>query len=422
MDKSEFDVVVVGASVAGATSAILLARQGLRVLAIDRKPSGDAYKKVCTTFIQRSALPVISKLGLKERLDAAGAIQNEAEIWTEHGWIRDTIQGDPATAHGYSVRRKVLDPLLLDLLREEKNITLALGANLDALLPDANGDYRGVEWTDDAQVRHVTQARLVVLADGRNSPGARMADVPTKKRENNRFVYFSYYENMPLKTGKKAQFWQTGRDMGFAYPFDGDLTMLCSFVSHEDHDKWAKDRRGALEAFFSDLPNSPDQSHATPASEMRGMRKLHDYWRPATYRGLALVGDACMSCDPMSGVGCGFAMQAADWMASTVGPALAYQNDVPKALAAYAKLHKASLAGHEYFIRDASRAREANLMERMISKAAAKDALVAHRLHLFIGRVTKWHQFLTPSTVGRILRANLWGGTKQAKGLIHARS
>jgi 2-polyprenyl-6-methoxyphenol hydroxylase-like FAD-dependent oxidoreductase len=422
MAHEDFDVVIVGASVAGATSAILLARQGLRVLAIDRKASTDAYKKVCTTFIQRSALPVISKLGLKERLDAAGAIQNEAEIWTEFGWIRDTAKGDPDTAHGYSVRRKVLDPLMLDLMREEPNITLALGASLGALLPDAKGDYRGVEWTDDAQVQHVTNARLVVLADGRNSPGARMADVPTKKRENNRFVYFSYYENMPLKTGKKAQFWQTGKDMGFAYPFDGDLTMLCSFVSHDDHGKWADDRRGTLEAFFSDLPNSPDQSNAVPASEMRGMRKLHDYWRPATYRGLALVGDACMSCDPMSGVGCGFAMQAGDWMASTVGPALMMNGDVPKALKSYAKQHKAALSGHEYFIRDASRARDANLLERAISKAAVHDPVVAHRLHLFIGRVLKWQQFLTPGTIARILRANLWAGPKQTKGLTHART
>ena len=408
MTSSSYDVVIVGASVAGAASAIFLARQGLRVLAIDRKQSDEAYKKVCTTFIQRSALPVISKLGLKEGLDAAGAIQNQAEIWTEHGWIRDTLEGDPATAHGYSVRRKVLDPLMLGLMREEPNITLVLGATLNTLLPDDTGQYRGVEWTDETRQRHISHAKLVVLADGRNSPGARMADVPTKKRENNRFVYFSYYENMPLKTGNKAQFWQTGKDMGFAYPFDGDLTMLCSFVSQDDHKAWAPDRRGALEAFFSDLPNSPDQSNATPASEMRGMRKLHDYWRPATHRGLALVGDACMSCDPMSGVGCGFALQAADWMASTVGPALVANEGIDQALKAYAKQHKASLAGHEYFIRDASRARDANLMERAISKAAARDPIVAHRLHLFIGRVTKWNQFLSFDTVRRILRANLW--------------
>ncbi|MCT4554269.1 MAG: FAD-dependent monooxygenase [Pelagimonas sp.] len=421
MSDQPYDVVVVGASVGGAASAVLLARQGLRVLAIDRKRSDADYKKVCTTFIQRSALPVLQKLGLKDRLDAAGAIQNSAEIWTEHGWIKDQIKGDPATAHGYSVRRKVLDPLLIDLMRDEPNITLALGATLTGLIADDRGTYRGIEWRDSDGQPQISTARLVVLADGRNSPGARLADVPTKMRENNRFVYFSYYENMPLKTGKTAQFWQVGRTMGFAYPFDGDLTMLCSFVPEEGFADWGKDRRAALEAFFKDLPNAPDQSGAKVASDMRGMRKLNDYWRPASYRGLALVGDACMSCDPMSGVGCGFALQAADWMAERVGPAIGSDRGLAQALESYAKQHKSQLGGHEYFIRDASRGRAPNLLETLISRAAARDPVVAHRLHLFLGRVLKWHQLLSLGTLARIARANLKPSAKAHGGLSHAR-
>ena len=420
MNNVSYDVVIVGASIAGAASAILLARQGLRILSIDQKQSSEDYKKACTTFIQRSALPVICKLGLKERLDAAGAIQNDAEIWTKYGWVRDTIKGDLTTAHGYSVRRKILDPLMLKLMQEEPNIKLTLGASLKALLPDAHGNFRSIEWTDASQEQHMAHAKLVVLADGRNSLGAIMADVPTKKRNNNRFVYFSYYKNMPLKTGKKAQFWQVGKDMAFAYPFDGELTMLCSFICAEDHHKWAADRRDMLEAFFKKLPDSPDQSKAIPTSDIYGMRKLHDYWRPASYRGLALVGDACMSCDPMSGVGCGFALQAADWMASAVGPSLISNTNLEKALGSYAKKHKEALGGHEYFIQDASQAREANFMERTISKAAVQDPVVAHRLHLFIGRVLKWHEFLTLNTIGRILLANLLRSFNQFKKIKHA--
>ena len=79
----QFDVIVVGAGVGGATASVLLARQGLKVLVIDRKRGGEDYKRVCTTFIQRSALPTIRKLGLKDRLDAAGAVQNNAVFWTE---------------------------------------------------------------------------------------------------------------------------------------------------------------------------------------------------------------------------------------------------------------------------------------------------------------------------------------------------
>jgi len=38
MGAGRYDVIVVGARVAGAATAMLLARQGLRVLAVDRVP------------------------------------------------------------------------------------------------------------------------------------------------------------------------------------------------------------------------------------------------------------------------------------------------------------------------------------------------------------------------------------------------
>jgi len=414
----QFDVIVVGAGVGGATASVLLARQGLKVLVIDRKRGAEDYKRVCTTFIQRSALPTIRKLGLKDRLDAAGAVQNNAVFWTEYGWIKDDGPRDPATAHGYSVRRQVLDPLLLDLIAAEPNITLHLGASLTGLIEDG-GLYRGIEWDDASGATHAARASLVVLADGRNSPGAKLAGVPTRNRDNQRFVYYSYYTDMPLKTGKVAQFWQVGRDMGFAYPFDDGLTMLCSFVTQDQHEAWAPDRRAALEAFFKGLPEAPDQSAAQPASEMLGMRKLNDYWRPAVWKGLALVGDACMSCDPMSGVGCGFAFQAADWLAEEVGPILGAQSATVAALERYRRKHRKFLAGHEYFIQDASNGRPPNLLERMISRAAVADAEVAHRLHLFIGRVTRWNEFLSPGTLARILRANIAYAMKKGEA-FHA--
>ena len=60
----DFDVAIVGASVAGCTAARLLAQAGLRVAMIEKRGSPDAYKVTCTHAILPSAAPTIERLGL----------------------------------------------------------------------------------------------------------------------------------------------------------------------------------------------------------------------------------------------------------------------------------------------------------------------------------------------------------------------
>src|SRR4029453_200242 len=60
---------VVGASVAGCTAARLYAQRGARVALVERRPDIDAYKTVCTHYIQPSATPTIEKLGLPAPLE-----------------------------------------------------------------------------------------------------------------------------------------------------------------------------------------------------------------------------------------------------------------------------------------------------------------------------------------------------------------
>ena len=106
---TDFDVVVVGASVAGCTAARLYAQRGARVALIEKRPDAAAYKTVCTHYIQSSATPTIEKLGLAAPIEERGAVRNSIDMWTPYGgWIRH--RGD--TPYGYNVTRRVLDPLL----------------------------------------------------------------------------------------------------------------------------------------------------------------------------------------------------------------------------------------------------------------------------------------------------------------------
>jgi flavin-dependent dehydrogenase len=48
----ECDVVIVGASLAGCATAILLGRQGLRVALVDKHGDEEAFKRLCGHYIQ----------------------------------------------------------------------------------------------------------------------------------------------------------------------------------------------------------------------------------------------------------------------------------------------------------------------------------------------------------------------------------
>ena len=80
--SADVDVVVVGASIAGCAAARLYAQRGARVALVERRPDIDAYKTVCTHYIQPSATPTNEKLGLAALIEEHGAVRNSIDLWT----------------------------------------------------------------------------------------------------------------------------------------------------------------------------------------------------------------------------------------------------------------------------------------------------------------------------------------------------
>src|SRR3954471_9648259 len=352
MKKDEqYEAAIVGATIAGCTAATFLARRGARVALIEKRPDRDAWKAMCTHFIQASATPTLERLGLAEPIEAAGGVRNGIEAWTRYGWVRpETGDGFPHPRYGYDIRREKLDPMLRNLAAETPGVDLILGETVTGLIQ--NGRPAGVRTSDRNRGEREIAARVVVAADGRDSQVARMAGVRARVLPHGRFGYFAYYENLPLVSGERTLFWFLDPDIAYAFPQDDGLTLLAVFQTKDRASWFKRDLEANLEASFRGLPNAPDIARAERVSKIMGRLEVPNTMRPAGQPGLAFVGDAALAADPLWGVGCGFAFQSGEWLAEELGGALGSDAAADAALGRYRKRHRRMLLGHYLLMSD----------------------------------------------------------------------
>ena len=130
--RAEYDVAVVGASLSGCTTAILLARAGARVALVEKRPDPKAYKRICSHFVQASAVPTIERIGLYGPILEAGGLRSRFHSRTPWGWIEPT---DKREAYCLNLRRSLLDPMLREAAAAEPGVELMLGQSAERLRP-----------------------------------------------------------------------------------------------------------------------------------------------------------------------------------------------------------------------------------------------------------------------------------------------
>lgn len=402
-----FDVVVVGASLAGCTTATLFARQGLNVALVERHAPASAFKQLCTHYIQACALPVLRQLGLDRLIEAAGGVRNALEIHTPHGWIGHHLRDEQgAPLHGYNIRRATLDPIVRELASTTPGVTLFAGHTAAGLLEDAQHHINGVQLTAGGQTV-MLRGRLLVAADGRQSALADMAGICASSSPNRRFGIMAPMRRVDLQRGAISQMWLTGPEVAYVFPNDGDLTVLAWMGMKKDLDAFRSDPVHALKERLRTLPDAPQLHQAVLAGRVLTVKDFPNLWRTPVWRGMALVGDAAMSVDYLWGTGCGWAFQSSRWLCDALAPALQQGSDLLGPLQRYARHHQHALAGHGAVIRDFSRRGRLSVIERLVFAAGARDIAMAERLSRFGARLDSAQAFLTPATLGRALWINL---------------
>jgi len=176
LDES-YDVLVVGARCAGAAVAMLMARRGLKVLAIDR--SGYGTDTISTHALMRGGVLQLHRWGLLPRLREM-ATPSVCSTTFHYGEEAIEVAIRPANGVGalYAPRRTVLDSVLVDAA-VEAGAEVRHGHTLVALLRGGRDDRvtGGVVLDPEGRPRHI-KARLVVGADGIGSYVARLVQAP----------------------------------------------------------------------------------------------------------------------------------------------------------------------------------------------------------------------------------------------------
>lgn len=394
----EFDVAIVGASIAGCTAARFFAQSGARVALIERRPDPLAYKVVCTHQILPSAAATIERLGLARLLEERGAVRTDAEFFSPYaGWF-----GFPdAEPKGWGVTRRTLDPLLRDLATGTTGVELYAARTAVALKHD-DGRPAAVAVRNAAGDLELIRARLIVGADGRDSTVAKLAGVPGRVRAHNRFFYFAYWRGVE-PSDNVARGWVLDPDAAAHFPNEDGLALLACGPHRSRLPEFQGDREGAYLRMLSSLPDAPDLGQAERVSTLIGKLEMPNIFRPASRPGLAFVGDAAVATDPLFGTGCGFAFQSAEWLVEQTAAALNSRKALDAALARYRRKILWRLGPHHQTIAEYSSGRRNTWWERKTFRAASQDPVVSLALGEVIARLRSPLRLLDPRVIARTL-------------------
>lgn len=332
----EFDVVVVGGGPSGSTVSSFVAKQGHRVLLLE-KESFPRYQ-IGESLLPATVHGICGMLGVADEVERAGFTRklggtfrwgSSPDPWSFAFAISPRMAGP--TSHAYQVERMKFDDILLKNSRR-----LGVEVREECAVAEVIEDderVRGVVYTDAAGARHTVNARYVVDASGNKSRFHRRAGGERNYSDFFRniaiFGYFEGGKRMPEP--RQGNIFCAAFDEGWFWyiPLSDTLTSVGAVVNREYVDSVQGDPAEALSRLIAKCPRIDDLlSDATRVTEgVYGevrVRKDYSYsnsryWRP----GMVLVGDAACFIDPVFSSGVHLATYSSLLAARSINSVLA---------------------------------------------------------------------------------------------------
>ncbi|MFI6875833.1 NAD(P)/FAD-dependent oxidoreductase [Streptomyces sp. NPDC050400] len=313
-----YDVIVIGARCAGSPTAMLFARQGYRVLLLEK--ARFPQDTLSSHYIHQQGVALLNRWGLLDRLREAGCRPIDHQSYEAPGVRVDgfslPIDGLRTT---YAPRRYVLDPILADGA-VAAGVEFREGCAVNDLVFEGDRVV-GVRYTTPGGAEATDRAHLVVGADGMRSLVARKAGAPNViEHARLTCTYYSYWAGVPAHF---ELYERPGRWIG-VLPTNDDLTLLMAYFPQEDFGQVRKDVEPAyLDAFRMTAPELYERMQAGERVEqLYGTGHQENYFRKAYGPGWALVGDAVNHKDSITARGITEAFVQAQSLTDHIGDRL----------------------------------------------------------------------------------------------------
>jgi flavin-dependent dehydrogenase len=328
---NDYDAIVVGARVAGAPTAMLLARLGYRVLLVDR----DAFPSdtISSHLIHAPGMAALQRWGL-----ANDVIRTNCPPVTRYrvDFGPFAIVGNPAATDSellaYAPRRVVLDGILVRAAASA-GVEVRESFIVDELVWQ-DGTVRGIRGHAKGGASAVDHAKVVIGADGVNSfvargvQAAKYVQVPALEA-----LYLAYWSNLPAD-GEFQLYARENRGLA-ALPTNDGLTVALVAWPIDEFEANRRDLLGNyLAAFEADLAFAERIAGAKRETRVVG-KVMHNFYRTSYGPGWVLVGDAGYHKDAVTAQGISDAFRDAEAVSVALDDAFSGRRALADALAAY---------------------------------------------------------------------------------------
>jgi flavin-dependent dehydrogenase len=331
--STEYDAIVVGARCGGSPTAMLLARNGYRVLLVDKAtfPSDT----MSTHLAHPPAVAALDRWGILDKLE-----ETNCPPITRYSFNFGpvSVAGTPRPSNGadraYCPRRIVLDALLVEAA-VAAGVEMREGFTVDEVLIE-DGRVTGIRGHAKGGDTVTERAKVVIGADGRHSIVAKAVE-PEAYNEVPPLApaYYAYWSGLPTDSFDTYIRAESGRGWA-AIPTHDDLTCVVQGTPQSDFGTTKKDVEGTYLKGFELAPEFAERIHAAKrVSGFMGAGDLAGYFRKPYGPGWALVGDAGYHKHPITAFGITDAFRDAEAVATALDDTFSERRSFDEGMADY---------------------------------------------------------------------------------------